>query len=102
MAVKTAKPYKTVYTEPEKIVMNNFTKTACFELGDLQPRLMDGRLILEIPALENQGPMLTGEFVNTLQKAGLTMNEIETEMDNFHLAIEKRLFVKVLTERLVE
>jgi len=102
MAVKTAKLSKTVYTESEKIVMNNFTKTACFELGDLQPRLMDGRLILEIPALENRGPMLADEFVDTLQKAGLTMNEIEMEMDNFHIAIEKRLFVKVLADRLME
>lgn len=89
-------------TESEKTLMNTFTKTAIFDLNGLNPRLTAGSLRLEIPALISKGPMFTAEFIDNLTKAGMTMNEIETEMDNFHLAIEKKLFVKVLADRLTE
>lgn len=100
---KTKASCSVVDTFEEFNPMNpNFTKTASFDLNGLNPRLAGGQLVMEIPALETHGPMLTGEFVDTLTKAGLTMNEIETEMDNFYLSLEKKLFVKVLADRLME
>ena len=101
MAVKkVAKPSS--YTESEKIQMNNFIKTAAFNLDGMNPRLVDGRLVLEVPAFETRGPMLTEEFVNSLHNAGLNDTEIEAELDEFFLAIDKRLMIKVFAERLMK
>lgn len=106
MVTKTKAPaVKTPDCFAEDINMpNTYLKDAVFDLSGLAPMLNkeNGQLVLSVPAFESKSPMLNHVFVDDLKEAGLTDMEIEEASDTFFMELEKKMFVKLLTARMVK
>lgn len=82
---------------------SNMVKMGVFDLSGLDPRFDfdTSTLSLSIPAFMLNGPALSPEMFQALQTSGLEDYEVDMIMENMFRSIDKLLFVKAFSDRML-